>query len=74
MSERFTNEAIIRSCINKQRFSTKQEAGMAKGRAKKRGVKLGIYKCKNCRGFHLTSLPARREKHIEYKRSLTNDR
>ena len=55
MAEGFCSFNQIENCRRKQRFATEREADDAAYRARMEGRRLGIYHCRLCGGWHLTS-------------------
>lgn len=43
----------LRSCSNKVRYATEKSAKKRVGHEKKTGVKLVVYECKYCGGYHV---------------------
>jgi hypothetical protein len=53
--ERIPAANELQACRRKRRFATEREADDAAYRARMEGRALGIYECRLCGGWHLTS-------------------
>lgn len=59
---------------SKVRYNTRKQAKKkARERSKKHKIKLSVYKCKECDGYHLTSINMKHKIRVRKNRGATHD-